>query len=231
MYSRKNIVKSLTVCYFIVAFFEVITEYFQNTSLICILKPIIPLILIGLYYIESDKKNMLFVLALLLSLITNILFIPNTPQCLLYAVIVFTAHRIISIYIIFSLQKVIDFIPIIIATAPFLLIFFYLFTETAEIPENSFYIIIIIQNILISLFAGVALASYVMNDNKQNSILLISALLFVMLQFVIFVEKYFLTNEFQELFRPMAMTLNALAFYSFYKYVIFSEKSNNNGFS
>lgn len=228
--NRQNKVKMFSVCYFVVAFFEVIAEYFQNRPIICILKPIIPLFLMGVYFIESDKKNMLFIVALFLSLITNILFIPNTPQYLLYAVIVFTIHRIITIYIIFSLQKVIDFIPIIIATAPFLLIFFYLFTETTEIPANSFYIIII-QNILISLFAGLALASYVMNDNKQNSILLISALLFVMLQFVIFVEKYFLTNEFEELFRPMAMTLNALAFYSFYKYVIFGEKSNTNGLS
>jgi hypothetical protein len=67
-----------------------------------------------------------------------------------------------------------------------------------------------------------------MNDNKQNSVLLISALLFVMLQFVVFVEKYFLVNEFEELFRPLAMTFNALAFFSFYKYVITAEKSNNN---
>jgi hypothetical protein len=152
-------------------------------------------------------------------------------MCLFYGIIVFTLHRIISIYLIFSLQKVIDFIPVIIATSPFLLIFFYLFSETPEIPQNSFYIIII-QNILISVLTGIALSSYVMNDNKQNSILLISALLFVMLQFVIFVEKYFLTNEFEDFFRPTAMTLNALAFFTFYKYVITAEKSNhNNGLS
>ncbi|MDI1316952.1 lysoplasmalogenase family protein [Flavobacterium sp.] len=230
MQNRQNIVKALSISYFVVAIFEVIAEFFANRPIICILKPIIPLFLVAVYYIESDKKNILFIVSLLLSLITNILFIPNTPQYLFYAVIVFTIYRIISIYIIFSLQKVIDFIPIVIATAPFLLIFFYLFIETAEIPENSFYIIVI-QNILMSLLAGIALASYVMNDNKQNSILLISALLFVMLQFVVFVEKYFLKNEFEELFRPLAMTLNSLAFFTFYKYIITAEKSNNNGFS
>lgn len=230
MQIKDNISKGLTVGYFIIAFFEVIAEYFENRTVICILKPIIPLFIIGIYCIESDKKNKLFIVALLLSLVTNILFIPNTPNYLFYAVLIFTLHRIITIYLIFSLQKVIDYIPIIIATSPFLLIFFYLFSETSDIPPNSFYIIIF-QNLLISIFAGIALSSYVMNDNKQNSILLISALLFVMLQFVIFVEKYFLTNEFEELFRPMAMTLNALAFYSFYKYVVTAEKSNNNGLS
>ena len=222
--------KSLTVCYFVIASFEVIAEYLGNRPVICILKPVIPLFLIVIYCIESNKKNKLFIIALLLSLITNILFIPNTPNYLFYGVLVFTIHRIIVIYLIFHFQKVKDFIPLIIATTPFLLIFFYLFSETVEIPQNSIYIIIF-QNLLISLFAGIALSSYFMNDNKQNSVLLISALLFVMLQFVVFVEKYFLIDEFEQLFRPLAMTFNALAFFSLYKYVVISEKSNNNGSS
>ncbi|MEO5775867.1 MAG: lysoplasmalogenase family protein [Flavobacterium sp.] len=227
MRQKENIINSLTVCYFIIAFFEVIAEYFINRPMICILKPIIPLFLIVIYCIESNKKNKLFIVALLLSLITNILFIPNTQMYLFYGLLVFTVHRIIVIYLIFSLQKVNDFIPLIIATAPFLLIFFYLFLETVEIPPDSIYLIIF-QNLLISMFAGIALSSYFMNDNKQNSVLLISALLFVMLQFVVFVEKYFLVDEFEEMLRPLAMTFNALAFFTFYKYVIVAEKSHHN---
>ncbi|WP_293872023.1 lysoplasmalogenase family protein [Flavobacterium sp.] len=227
MANKINVIYKLTLCYFVIAIFEIIAEYFVNKSIICILKPLLPVFLIIIYYIDSERKNVMFIIVLLLSSLTNILFIPNTPTYLFYGIIVFTIHRIICIYLILSLQKFIDYIPIIIATSPFLLIFFYLFTETSEIPENSFYVIII-QNILISVLTGIALASYVMNDSKQNSILLISALLFVMLQFVVFVEKYFLTNEYQEFFRPTAMTLNALAFFSLYKYVVTSEKSNYN---
>ena len=230
MQKKENIIKLLTISYFAIALFEVIAEYYVNRPLICVLKPIMPLVLIMIYLIESDEKSILFIAALLLSLITNILFIPNTPIYLFYGVLVFTLHRIIVIFLIFSHQKVNDFIPLIIATTPFLLIFFYLFLESIEIPHNTIYIIIF-QNLLISLFAGIALSSYFMNDNKQNSILLISALLFVMLQFVVFVEKYFLKNEFEDLFRPLAMTLNALAFFSFYQYIITAEKSNNNRLS
>lgn len=230
MQKNENILKLLTVGYFVIAFTEVIAEYMVSRPIICALKPIIPLVLIAIYYIDSDDKNVLFIVALLLSLITNILFIPNTPNYLFYGVLVFTIHRIIIIYLIFYFQKVTDFIPLAIATTPFLLIFFYLFLETVEIPQNSIYIIIF-QNLLISLFAGIALSSYFMNDNKQNSILLISALLFVMLQFVVFIEKYFLINEFEELFRPLAMSFNALAFFSFYKYVVTAEKSDNNRLS
>ncbi len=231
MRKKPKILKILTVLYFVIAFFEVVSEYFAHQPTICILKPVLPFCLILMYFLESDKKSSVFVIALILSSVTNLLFIPNTPTCLFYGILVFTVHRILVVYLILVSQKVKDYIPIIIATAPFLLIFFYLFSETLEIPENSVYILIF-QNLLISLFAGIALSSYVMNDNKQNSILLISALLFVMLQFVVFIEKYFLVNEFEELFRPLAMTLNSLAFFSFYKYIITAEKStDNNGFS
>jgi hypothetical protein len=227
MFQKDNILKSLTVSYFVIAFFEVISEYLAYTPFIFSLKPLIPLLLATIYLVESEKRNPIFVIVLLLSMVVNILFIPNTAICLFYAVIFFAIHRIVIIFLILQLQKLKDYIPAIIATLPFLLIFFYLFLETNEIPANSYYLLIL-QNILISVFAGIALSSYVMNDNKQNSVLLIAVLLFVMLQFTVFIEKYFLINEFKKLFRPLAMTFNTLAFFSFYKYVIIAEKSNRN---
>lgn len=227
MVRKTKILELLAACYFILAFFEVVSEYLAYTPFICSLKPLIPLVLIIMYLIASVKKSVIVVLVFLFSMATNILFIPNTPTSLYYALIAFTVHRVFVIYLLFTLQKVKDFIPMIIATVPFLLIFFYLFAETAEIPANSFYLLIL-QSIMISLFAGIALSSYIMNDSKKNSVLLISVLLFVMLQFTVFIEKYFLINEFQKLFRPLAMTFNSLAFFSFYKYVIIAEKSNHN---
>lgn len=230
MEKKGTTVKFLTLIYFAIAFFEVIAENYLNKTFICVLKPLIPLFLIVIYYINSDKKDILFIFAILFSLVTNILFIPNTPTFLLYGILVFTIHRILIIYITLSLLKIKDYIPLIITTLPFLLVFFYLFSQTPDIPANSIYVIIL-QNILISLFAGIALSSYVMDDNKQNSILLISALLFVMLHFIVFIEKYFFNHEYEQLFRPLAMTFNALAFYSFYSFVITAEKSNNNRLS
>ncbi len=227
MLRQQNILNYLTVAFFGVGILEIISEYLQNTLLIFSLKPLISLLLIVIYYIESEQKNKIFVLLLLFSLTTNILFIPNTPDYLHYALIVFTIHRILVVFMVVSLQKIKDYIPFLIATLPFLLIFFYLFMETAEIPARSF-LLLLLQNILISILSGLALSSYVMNDNKQNSVLLISVLLFIMLQFVVFIEKFLLVNEYNSILRPLAMTFNVLAFFSLYKYVIIAEKSNNN---
>lgn len=222
MQNNKGIVNTLTIGYFIIAFLEIFSEYEKYKPIIFIFKPLITLTLISLYLVSSTKKDKVFLIVLLTSLLTNILFIPGTANYLLYAIIVFTVHRIVVIYLIIKLQKINDLIPVLLGTAPFLLIFFYLFMETTDIPESNYYILIV-QNILISLFAGLSLACYVMQDNKQNSILLISALLFVMLQFTVFIEKYYLTDEYQYLFRPLAMSLNTMAFFSFYKYVVTAE--------
>ena len=226
--SRKNtILKCFTFLFFLVFAIEVIAESFSYKPLILIFKPLIPLTLILMYIVESEKKNVVYIVLMFLSLLTNLLFIPNTFEALFYALVVFTMHRILVIFLIIRLNQIKDYIPVLIATAPFLIVFFYLYFETPELPESSL-IILVLQNILISVFAGISLSDYVMNDNKQNSILLISAMLFVMLQFSIFIEKYYLNNEYSCILRPFSMSLNAMAFFTFYKYVLEAEKSNKN---
>ncbi len=222
-----NIEKLISILYFVVAFAEVCAEYFKYKPGIYCLKPLLPIILIGLYWMSSNFKQWILIAASFFSFLTNIFFVTNTPEMLFYGIITFTFHRILVIILVLKITKIKDFIPLIIASIPFLMIFFYLFIETSNIPENSF-LLLIFQNLLISIYAGIALSCYVMNDNKINSILLISTLLFVMLHLVIFIERYFLSNEYISIFRPIAMTFNALAFYSLYKFVITAEKLNDN---
>ena len=221
-----NYKKPINILYFFLAFIEIVAEYFEYKPLIYLLKPSIPIYLMGLYWITSNSKQGIFFLSLFFSCLTNILLVPNSATMLFYGIIAFSFFRFFSIIVIFRLVRIKNYLPIMIAMLPFLLISFYLFMETT-IPENSFFILVL-QNILISVYAGIALASYYMDDNKQNSILLISALLFVVLQFIVFIERYFLNQEYITFLRPIVMTFNSLAFYSYYRYVIEAENSNNN---
>lgn len=227
MLSNNTLTKIVTIIFFVIASVEIIAEYLSSKLLILIFKPLIPIFIIVLYLLESKKRNLLFLLAMLFSIITNVLFIPDTALCLFYGIIAFSIHRILIIAVLFRVNNKLDFIPLLLGTVPFLIVFFYIFYETESIPNDS-YFILIIQNILISLIAGLALSNYIMNDDKKNSILLISSFLFVLLQFVVFIEKYFLYDELKQLFRPLAMLLNAFAFFTFYKYIVVTEKSNNN---
>lgn len=225
-----NRVQLLTVLYFVVSLVEVIAEMFIYTPIIMVAKPAITLVLILIYLESSVLKNGIFVLAMVLSLITNLFFIPNTEQALFYGIIAFLLHRLLIIYIIITLVKTRDFVPTFIATIPFLLVFFYLFFITDEIPENSF-LIIVISNLLISTLGGIAVSNYVMLDTKSSSVLLLAGLLLVLLQLVVFVERYYLTNLSPIILRPVSMGFHVFAFYALCQYIIVAEREqlNDNG--
>lgn len=228
VFRHENIrVTALAVLYFAVAIAEVICELYAYKPLIYILKPMMPLVLMLLYYASSSVRHPMFFIIMNLSLITNILFIPDSELYLFYGLVVFLAHRILLLYFIIRMLRITDFIPAIIATIPFLLVFFYLFMITNGIPENSFFVLII-QNILISVICGISFSHYMMQDSKRNSWLLQCGILFGSLHFIVFIEKFYLTGFSPVIFRPMAMGLNAFAFYAFYEFVMSTEKLNRN---
>lgn len=225
---ENNGINLFALLYFAVAITEVTCELFAYKPLIYLLKPLMPLLLMLLYWNTSKQRSLLFFSVMSLSLITNLLFIPDAPTMLFYGLVVFLAHRILIIIYIVKLLKMKDYIPVAIATIPFLLVFFYLFLITNGIPQRSF-AVLIAQNILISVLCGIAFSHYMMQDNKKNSWLLLCGILFGALQFIVFVEKFYLMGFSPAIFRPMAMVLNTFAFYTFYEFVMATEKSNGNG--
>ena len=219
-----NKVKVLTGILLLVALIEVIAEYFRFLPLVYIFKPLISIVLMTLYWYSSPIKDFLFFLTIATSLITNVLFIPNDLNLIFIGLIVFGFHRLINIFYIIKVMKTKDFIPVILASVPFLIIFFYIFFDTDLLTKEVYYIMII-HNSLISLLGGIALSHYIMNDSSRSSWLLICVLSFVTLHFIIFIEKFYIQLQ---IFRPIAMSLNAFAYYAFYKFILIIEKSNSN---
>lgn len=215
-----NRANQLTILLFIVALTEIIAEYFRIMPLIYVFKPLISIILMVLYWKTSSKKETLFFLTISTSLLTNVLFIPKSMDFIFWGLIVFIFHRVINIYYIVKVTKIKDVIPILLASVPFLLVFFYIFLDT-DLLSKEIYYIMILHNILISLMGGFALANYMLNDNSKSLWLTICVLLFVSLHFIIFIEKFYLSLK---IYRPIAMTLNTFAYYSFYRFIMENEK-------
>lgn len=215
-----------TALYFTIGLIEVMAELFVFKPLIYTFKPLIPLMLMALYFVASSQRKWIFFVIMTLSLLTNLLFIPSNIEMLNYALEVHLVHRVLVVIFMIRLLKIRDYIPVAIATIPFMIIFFYLFLIT-PVPESSF-VILILQNVLISLFCGIAFSHYMMNDSKKNFWLLLSGILFGALQFIVFIEKFYLSDFSPVIFRPIAMVLNIFAFYTFYEFVITTEKSDKN---
>lgn len=224
---RNKAVLWLTVTYFTIGLVEVLAELFSYKPIIYVFKPLLPVALMAVYFVASDRRNPMYFAIMILSMLTNLLFIPSSLNVLNVGLEVFLVHRILVIIYLIRLLKIKDFIPVFIATIPFLIMFFYLFYYT-QVPESSF-TILILQNLLISVFCGIAFSHYIMNDSKRNSWLLLSGILFGSLQFIVFVEKFYLSEYSPVIFRPMAMGLNVFAFYTLYEFVITTEKSDRDG--
>ncbi len=221
-----RLIQIITIAYFIVAGCEIMSELFFYTPMIVAFKPLMPLLLVLLYWYSSDVRSPLYIIAMVLSSVTNVLFIPNDASALFLGLIVFTVHRILVVVLVFRLIKIRDIVPIAIGTVPFLLVFFYMLASS-DVPEESF-AVMVLQNVLISILGGLAVSNYMMNDNRRNSWLLICGLLFVALQFIVFVEKYYLIGLSPAMMRPIAMALNAFAFYTFFEFIMATEKSDDN---
>ncbi|WP_310377554.1 hypothetical protein [Flavobacterium sp.] len=225
-FNNKNVIKLITTFYFAIAIVEVTAELFAYKPFLFVFKPSISVVLMVLYWNSSNQRNVLFFLTIFFSLLTNMFFIPNTEKMLFLGILSLLIHRFLIIYYIAKLTKFKDYIPLLIATIPFLFVFFYLMTISSEIPKNSFYILIL-QNVLVSIIGGISLSDYIMNDNKKYTLLLIFGLLTVMLYFIVFIEKYYLGNLSPVIFRPIAMMLNATVYYVFYRFVIETELQNS----
>jgi uncharacterized membrane protein YhhN len=229
IFNKGNSLDNLFITlYFTVATVEVTAELFSYKPFLFIFKPLISIVLMVLYWNTSNQRNPLFFWIILFSLITNVFFIYDTETMLFLGLIAFFIHRLLMIYFIIKSIKLKDFIPLFIAMIPFIFFFFYLLSITSELTSRS-YGILIIQNILISIIAGIALSDYVMNSGKKDTTpLFIFGLLSVTQYFIVFIEKYYLSDLSPISLRPIAMILNTVVYYAFYKFVMSIERLNDN---
>ena len=223
-----NLEKVFIYTYFTVATIEVAAEMFSYKPFLFVFKPLISIVLMFLYWNTSHHRNPLFFWVILFSLITNVFFIYDTETMLFLGLITFFIHRLLMIYYISKLIHLKDYIPLFIAMIPFLFVFFYLLSISNGITTRS-YGVLIVQNILISLVAGIAFSDYLMHSGKKHATwLFIFGLLSVSQYFIVFIEKYYLSDLSPISFRPLAMILNAMVYFAFYRLVMVIERLNDN---
>jgi hypothetical protein len=217
----KAIINRFKVIFFCVGLLEIIAEYFYYKPIIIALKPLLPLILLFAYIVEFKKADILFIGILITSSITNLLFI-WVDEFIFFGVSVFSIHRILMIAFLLKILNLRDYLPLTLATIPFLLFSGFLFLdvvfESSQIQNFIFF-----HNILVSILCGIALSQYIMKDSSGVTWLMLAVFLFFCLHILVFVELFYVRYQF---LRPMAMLLNVGAFYAFYRFVVTIEREN-----
>jgi hypothetical protein len=218
----KTLVKVISSFYFIIALYEILAYSIFNETLVFSTISI-PVLLIALYFLSSVKQNLLFFSILIFLLIENIwtLFYDSRFSV---GIICSSIQKTALIILIFKLIKERNYLCLTIVSFTFLLIFLYLFSTTSETSYVDFKFLMI-QNILTSVLGGIAVSSYMVDDNRKNSWLLISILLFIGLRFMLFIQSFYLNDLTLPVIKPIIITLNIFAYFTMYKFVIEAEKN------
>lgn len=217
----------LNTTFFALAGIELLAELFELSVFSIVTRILLPIFLGLLYFSVSKKNDLLFYLLLSLLLLSNVFFYYRDSPLFYFGIITFILLRIVAIILILKATKHKNYLHIVMASFPFLVIFFYLISVTNDITDAEFNTLIL-QSILISLLAGISTSNYFSNENRQNSWLLISTLLFIGLRFIVFIERFIISDLSLSFNRPIAVILNTFAFYTFYKFVITAELDNKN---
>jgi len=213
--------KYIRIGYFSAAFILLISEIMKVQTLEYFFKPLLIPILITLYFFSSKEKNKIYFIALLFAFLSNVFLLGIMQECLFYGLITFMIYRFLTIVLVYRIIDNNNLLPITVATIPFLSVTLYLIFLTEETLDINFFPALI-NALLISLLGGLSLSNYILNDNKKNSLLLVSTLLFVVQNILFIIQKYYLTNE---IFQPIAVIIFVASHYTFYKFLILDEES------
>jgi hypothetical protein len=209
----------ISILYFVVASILVFGEAIRNQQLVTVFKPILIPLLAALYFLSSTKRSGIYFLALLMAVASNVMLIFSTNPLIFYGVTAFLVYRALVIIVVVNYTAKFHPLAFVIAIIPFLFIFIYLLDMTQATLSTGLYPAMA-NALVMSVLAALSLSNYVFEDDRRNSWLLISSLLFVVLMFIFVIERFYLENP---VFRPLSVIIFSTAHFAFYRYLILSE--------
>lgn len=219
-FRKENLTTKFISVYFLIAFVEIVAEYFRDVFFISVSKPLLMPVLLLVYWSASRKINYSFVLALIAVWGANIFFISNSMNSIVIGTLFFLTYRIIIIYMIFKMLKFPGYIPMMIGAVPFLFLYIFIATLTYDILGSTFYLFVI-QGVFTIFFGGFCLGNYFIKSNTSNTLLLISTMLFTATQFILIIKIYYINFS---IFQPLAMLLFVVGQFLLYKFLMHEEK-------
>ena len=192
--------------YFIIAFIEIVAEFFRDNQFIWLTKLLIIPLLILFYWRTSKKPNPIFLIALFFNWIANIFFISQDYHHTMIGAYLFLVYRIAIIYIVIKKVKFPGMMPIFISALPFLLAYMYFVNLTYESIGAGIFIFVV-QGIFIVFLVAFAIGNYIFKPNTSSKLLLISTVFFTVSQFILVLKYYYISLN---IFQPLAMFLFVL---------------------
>lgn len=177
-------------------------------------------ILIVLYFVSSQKKQLVYFLALLLYQCASVFFTLSSTDSFLLASICSLSFKICLCFLVFDLITQQTKIAVFVAIIPFFVLYLYVVDIVDSSLGNTYYIWIL-NTFFTSLIGGVAIINYVNNSDKKGYWLLISAILFVVQIGAFFINKFYVKSE---AIYQIVILAYGISHFTFYKFLILKEE-------
>lgn len=177
-------------------------------------------ILIILYFVSSQKKQLVYFLALLFYQFASFFFTLNTDDFFALASVCSLLFKICLCFLVFDLITKQTKIAVFVAIIPFFVLYLYL-VDFVDFSLGDTYYIWIFNTFFTSLIGGVAIINYVNNADKKGYWLLISAILFVVQIGAFFINKFYVKNE---AIYQIVILAYGVSHFTFYKFLILKEE-------
>lgn len=223
MIPKKDILKIVTLSFFILSTIEIIGEFLYSDFLISLTKPLLLPLLLFLYWYDSSKVSKFYIVALLLNWCANVLFLSVVSEVIFVATILFMLSRFFIFITIFEKLRSLNFVPILIGSIPFLFLFTYLINLIYEEVFGYTVIVVLLQSLFMSVIGGFALGNYIMKNDEGSKYLLVGSLFFALNIFALGVKYYFLDLGF---LKPVSMIFFLAGHFIFLRFMLISEREN-----
>jgi hypothetical protein len=177
-----------------------------------------------LYYYNSSIKNKWYFSALFFATFSNIFFVSNELVSLTIGMIAYLLYRFITIGIVINATQKIYLVAVSLGAILFLAPLSYFVLLNHDSFEHSL-LPAILNVVMISILGGLSVSNYFMEASIKNTLLLISTTLFAFLAVIFLIQKYYLFIQILESIRVIVLMG---AHYIFYRYMLHSEKLNDN---
>ena len=104
--NKSYVYKNILLLFFLLAIIEIVLEFLQNNFWIAISKPILLPLLLSLYLIKSSKVSKVYIFALFLNWISNMLFLSEVINYVTAASILFIISRLFILLKVYKRSKI-----------------------------------------------------------------------------------------------------------------------------
>jgi uncharacterized membrane protein YhhN len=218
MMRDKRFSKPVFLFFILVSFLDVVGIFIQNPLLQTVCKPMIIPSLMAWYLIKTDAINKWYVIALFFSFVGDVLLLDKI-NLFIFGIAAFLITQVIYIFIFSKGLAKVSRQKKLTSILPFLL--FYSALISILSPNlNDLLIPVMVYGMAISIFGTIALLNYLAVKNKLSMTLLQGALLFILSDSMIALNKF---HEEQSFYPVTIMLTYIVAQYLIASYMLGSE--------